>query len=166
LPLAAAMSRSTSASVRCSRVRRSPLGRLLGVTVRFTVAGVTSRKRVFAMCLALPAWITVRIMPSSNGHQPFGGLRNDPASMWPHWSRGDSDFARPAIQKALKLASIEKRIATCVAAAKHPPGFARLNKERGNTLSGTFRHGVSKLHRKRRCHPNDDQSSRQTSHRA
>ena len=40
--LAAAISRSTSASVRCSRVRSLALGRRLGVTVRFTVAGVTS----------------------------------------------------------------------------------------------------------------------------
>jgi hypothetical protein len=36
LPLVASTSRSTSASVRYSRVRRSPLGRLLGITVRKT----------------------------------------------------------------------------------------------------------------------------------
>ena len=39
---AAFMSRSTSASVRNSRVRRSPLRRRLGVTVRFLVPDVTS----------------------------------------------------------------------------------------------------------------------------
>jgi hypothetical protein len=53
LPLAASMRRSTSASVRCSRVRKSRLGRRLGATVRFTVAGVTSFRCSFAMIFAL-----------------------------------------------------------------------------------------------------------------
>src|SRR5260370_36562869 len=46
LPLAAAISFSTSRSVRCSRGRMSALGRLDGMdrsTVRFSVAGDTSR---------------------------------------------------------------------------------------------------------------------------
>src|ERR1022692_3864982 len=62
LPLAAAISRSTSASVRYSRVRRSALGRRLGVTVRFTVAGLTSLRCDLAMQSALPSRLTVRTM--------------------------------------------------------------------------------------------------------
>jgi hypothetical protein len=58
--LAAAISRSTSASVRYSRVRRSALGARLGVTVRFTVAGVTSLRCDLAMGFALPVLTTVR----------------------------------------------------------------------------------------------------------
>src|SRR5450759_3375121 len=60
LPLAAVSRRSTSVSVRYSRVRRSALGARLGVTVRFTVAGVTSLRCDLAMCFALPALTTVR----------------------------------------------------------------------------------------------------------
>ena len=52
--LAAVISRSTSASVRYSRVRRSALGGRVGVTVRFTVAGVTSLRCDFAMALRPP----------------------------------------------------------------------------------------------------------------
>ena len=59
LSLAAFMSFSTSASVRYSRVRMSPLGGRLGVTVRFTVAGVTSLRRDFAIVFALRAETTV-----------------------------------------------------------------------------------------------------------
>lgn len=62
MPLAAAISRSTSASVRYSLVRRSALGSRLGVTVRFTVAGVSSFRCDLLMCFALPALMTVRIM--------------------------------------------------------------------------------------------------------
>jgi hypothetical protein len=50
LPLAAEISFSTSASVRCSRGRSSALGRLDGMdrsTVRFTVGGDTSRRTGF-----------------------------------------------------------------------------------------------------------------------
>src|ERR1039457_1532892 len=63
LPLAAAISRSTSASVRYSRVRRSRLGGRLGVTVRFTVAGVTSLRCNLAMGFALLVLMTVRTKP-------------------------------------------------------------------------------------------------------
>ena len=49
LPLAASISRSTSASVRCSRVRRSAFGRRRGITVRFTEAGVTSLRCDFGI---------------------------------------------------------------------------------------------------------------------
>src|SRR5450759_2729237 len=59
LPFAAISKRSTSASVRYSRVRRSALGARLGVTVRFTVAGVTSLRCDLAMWFALPALTTV-----------------------------------------------------------------------------------------------------------
>jgi hypothetical protein len=52
LPLAASISRSISASVRCSRVRRSALGRRPGGTVRFTVAGATSLRRGLAKVFA------------------------------------------------------------------------------------------------------------------
>jgi hypothetical protein len=49
LPLVPSMSCSTSFGVRCSRVRRSALGRRTGTTVRFTVVGRTSRRRIFRM---------------------------------------------------------------------------------------------------------------------
>ena len=50
LPLAASISFSTSRSVRCSRGLNSAFGRRRGgATVRFTVAGDTSLRRVFAM---------------------------------------------------------------------------------------------------------------------
>ena len=62
LPLAAFISRSTSASVRYSRVRRSALGGRLGMTVRFTVVGVTSFRCDFAMVFSLPAAAIVRMM--------------------------------------------------------------------------------------------------------
>ena len=54
-PLAAAISRSTSASVRYSRVRSLALGSRVGVTVRFTVAGVTSLRCDLVMCFTAPA---------------------------------------------------------------------------------------------------------------
>src|SRR5262245_46529874 len=60
--LAAFISRSTSASVRYSRVRSLLFGRRLGVTVRFTVAGVTSLRCLLAMRFALVTITTVRIM--------------------------------------------------------------------------------------------------------
>src|SRR5450830_1737577 len=60
LPLASVSRRSTSASVKYSRVRRWALGARLGVTVRFTVAGVTSLRCDLAMCFALPVLTTVR----------------------------------------------------------------------------------------------------------
>ena len=63
LPFAAVSKRSTSASVRYSRVRRSALGTRLGVTVRFTVAGVTSLRCDLAMGFALPVLTTVRTKP-------------------------------------------------------------------------------------------------------
>jgi len=53
--LAAFMRRSTSASVRYSRVRNLALGSRVGVTVRFTVVGVTSLRCRFAMRFALRA---------------------------------------------------------------------------------------------------------------
>jgi hypothetical protein len=46
--LAASISRSTSLLVRCSRVRSSAFGGLVGVTVRFTLVGDTSRSFDFA----------------------------------------------------------------------------------------------------------------------
>ena len=49
LPLVASISFSTSRSVRCSRGRSSALGRRMGVTVRFTLAGDTNLRRVLAM---------------------------------------------------------------------------------------------------------------------
>jgi hypothetical protein len=52
LALVALSIRSTSASVRYSRVRRSMLGRRVGRTVRFTVVGDTSLRCDFAMCFA------------------------------------------------------------------------------------------------------------------
>src|SRR5262245_60532097 len=53
--LAAFISRSTSASVRYSRVRNSLFGGRLGLTVRFTVAGATSlRCRLAMRCTLLP----------------------------------------------------------------------------------------------------------------
>src|SRR5512139_1765686 len=52
--VAAFISRSTSASVRYSRVRRSALGSRLGLTVRFTVAGVTGLRCRLVMRFALP----------------------------------------------------------------------------------------------------------------
>src|ERR1035437_5232841 len=63
LPLAASISRSTSASVRYSRVRRSALGVRLGVTVRFLMAGVTSLRCDLAMGFALSVLTTVRTKP-------------------------------------------------------------------------------------------------------
>jgi hypothetical protein len=54
LALAASMRRSTSASVRRFRVRKSRSGRRLGVTVRFTVAGATSFRRPFLIYFILP----------------------------------------------------------------------------------------------------------------
>src|ERR1039458_2374040 len=63
LPLAASISRSTSASVRYSRVRRSALGPRLGVTVRFMVAGFTSLRCDLAMDFVLPVLTTVRTRP-------------------------------------------------------------------------------------------------------
>src|ERR1017187_6752445 len=62
LPFAAVSKRSTSVSVRYSRVRRSALGARLGVTVRFTVAGVTSLRCDLAMWFNLPVLTTVRTM--------------------------------------------------------------------------------------------------------
>ena len=49
-------------SVRYSRVRRSPLRRRLGVTVRFTVFGVTSLRCDLATSFGLPVSISVRIL--------------------------------------------------------------------------------------------------------
>jgi hypothetical protein len=49
LALAASISRSTSRSVRCSRVRNSAFGRRRGVTVRFSLVGDTSRSFDFAI---------------------------------------------------------------------------------------------------------------------
>ena len=60
--LAAFISRSTSASVRYSRVRRVALGGRVGLTVRFTVAGETSLRCGLAMRCVLPCLTTVRIM--------------------------------------------------------------------------------------------------------
>ena len=57
---AASVSRATSASVRYSRVRSSELVLRTG-TVRFTVLGVTSRKRDFAITIRLCVLGTVRI---------------------------------------------------------------------------------------------------------
>jgi hypothetical protein len=84
-PLVAFSSRSTSASVRYSRVRRSPLGGRLGVTVRFTVVGLTSFRCDFATTFRVPAKTTVRIMadvstvdkgcPVSNGAPVQSDLR-------------------------------------------------------------------------------------------
>src|ERR1019366_739511 len=79
LPLAAVSKRSTSVSVRYSRVRRSALGARLGVTVRFTVAGVTSLRCDLAMGFALPVLTTVRTRPllrtvaSRSGYSGDGG---------------------------------------------------------------------------------------------
>ena len=53
-PWRPSISRSTSASVRYSRVRSSALGRRVGVTVRFSVAGVTSLRCDFAMVFQPP----------------------------------------------------------------------------------------------------------------
>jgi hypothetical protein len=50
----------TSVSVRCSRVRRSLLGGRFGATVRFTVVGVTNRRRALAMYFGLLVSMTVR----------------------------------------------------------------------------------------------------------
>src|SRR6516165_1535595 len=50
------MRRSTSASVRCSRVRNAALGKRVGVTVRFSMLGATSFKCAFVICLALPVY--------------------------------------------------------------------------------------------------------------
>src|ERR1039458_2624755 len=63
LPFTAVIKRSTSVSVRYSRVRRSALGARLGVTVRFTVAGVTSLRCDLAMGFAFPVLTTVRTRP-------------------------------------------------------------------------------------------------------
>ena len=63
LRLTAMMSLSTSASVRCSRVRRSVFGGLLGGTVRKTVVGATSRRRFFAMKFKPHGSMTVRTTP-------------------------------------------------------------------------------------------------------
>jgi hypothetical protein len=49
LALAASISRSTSRSVRCSRVRNSAFGRRRGTTVRFSWVGDTNRSFDFAM---------------------------------------------------------------------------------------------------------------------
>ena len=57
---AAVISRSTSASVRYSRVRRVRLGGRLDLTVRFTVAGETSLRCELIMRLALSRLPTVR----------------------------------------------------------------------------------------------------------
>src|SRR5262249_35310401 len=90
LPLAAWISFSTSRSVRCSRGRSSLLGRRVGVTVRFTVAGETSLRRVFAIRFKPPGRSTFRILiririvvnggivaPWQNGdrRRPLNGLR-------------------------------------------------------------------------------------------
>src|SRR5215468_1117455 len=56
------MSRSTSASVRYSRVRRSPFRRRLGVTVRFTAFDVTSLRCDLAIGFSLPGRRFVRIL--------------------------------------------------------------------------------------------------------
>ena len=51
--IAAFIRRSTSASVRYSRVRRSAFGRRRGLTVRFTVAGETGLRCRLAMKISL-----------------------------------------------------------------------------------------------------------------
>jgi hypothetical protein len=48
LALAASIRRSTSRSVRCSRVRNSAFGRRRGATVRFSLVGDTNRSFDFA----------------------------------------------------------------------------------------------------------------------
>jgi hypothetical protein len=48
--------------VRCSRGRSSLLGRRVGVTVRFTVAGATNLRRVFAISFKPPGSYTIRIL--------------------------------------------------------------------------------------------------------
>jgi putative ABC transport system substrate-binding protein len=47
----------TARSSGVSRRRSSALGRLVGMTVRFTMAGVTSLRRGLAICLALPEFL-------------------------------------------------------------------------------------------------------------
>src|SRR6516225_3548727 len=82
LRLAAFIRRSTSASVRYSRVRRSPLGSRVGLTVRLTVAGVTSFRCDLAIrFLLLGSW-TVRILTpyrTVTPLQPLITLGNLPA---------------------------------------------------------------------------------------
>jgi hypothetical protein len=62
LPFAAFISRSASASVRYSRVRKEALGDRFGLTVRFTVVGAISRRRRLAICFRTPGAMTVRIL--------------------------------------------------------------------------------------------------------
>src|SRR5215469_16739018 len=69
LPLVALMSFSTSASVRYSRVRSLLFGSLLGVTVRFTMAGVTSRSFGLTMKIRPCRLMTVRIIHVYEQHQ-------------------------------------------------------------------------------------------------
>src|SRR6202007_1835553 len=59
LSFAAVISFSTSASVRCSRLRRAAFGSRFGVTVRFTVAGVTSFRCDLAMEKTAVAGVSV-----------------------------------------------------------------------------------------------------------
>jgi hypothetical protein len=59
-PLVALSNRSSSASVRYSRVRRSALGRRVGTTVRFSVAGVTSFRCDLTKVSRFLAVLTVR----------------------------------------------------------------------------------------------------------
>jgi hypothetical protein len=60
--LGSIISLATSASVRYSRERSSAFGRRLGVTVRFSVVGSTSRRCDFPMTISSPCKSIVRIM--------------------------------------------------------------------------------------------------------
>ena len=79
LPLVAASSRSTSPSVRYSRVRRSILGRRRGVIVRFSAVGVIIRRWDLAKVFILFGGCC-----SDDGHFPnsitLGGSRPQSAS--------------------------------------------------------------------------------------
>ena len=62
LPLAAAISFSTSRSVRCSRGLSSLFGRRRGVTVRFSLVGATSRRLGLCVIFATPRCDSVHIL--------------------------------------------------------------------------------------------------------
>src|SRR6516165_297314 len=111
LPLVALISRSTSAVVRYSRVRRSALGRRVGVTVCFSGAGVISRRCDLAKVFAFLRRASVRTMgifrtalplagravpgaPHSNGARPT-------SSPGGAWTGGGSRARRDVCRKYL-----------------------------------------------------------------
>src|SRR6516225_8310332 len=98
LPLVALSSRSTSAVVRYSRVRRSALGRRVGVTVLFSAVGVISRRWDLAKVFTLFGGCCSDDGHFSNSVTPGGSRRAGPTPTGGTWT-GPPSRARQHVRR-------------------------------------------------------------------